>query len=244
MSGFERERPCETPRREAVTGPEHIGRIVTTLVANMRTNTTARPLMKGSDLCEREPELHGLCEQDQEVGTDVQVPDGFHIDDEANASWAVRKIVEVRAHAERVKRWAERELRRSERDEEWLLRRFGPELEAWLRAELRRRGGRRRSVALPDGTLGLRQQPPKLEIVEEPTALAWCERHLPHAMRVCVESEGMTALELARWQRQHEEDARLKRQVLREPLTRHVAESGELPDGCALRPAEDRFYVK
>jgi hypothetical protein len=229
---------------EAVDGPEHIGRILNTWVRHMNATSMNGMLMRRGEPAEPVTSPAEVPEEDQAAEAGVEVPEGFHVDDEPKASWAVRKIVEVRAHAERVKRWAERELHRSQRDEAWLMRRFGPELEAWLREELRRRGGRRRSIALPDGTLGLRQQPPKLEVVEEPVVAAWCERHLPEAVRVCVESEGAAALELARWQRRHEEDARLRRQVLREPLARHAAESGELPEGCSLRPAEDRFYVK
>ena len=200
--------------------------------------------MRGSEICEQDVRLHEDAQEHQAVLVSVEVPEGFQIDDEAKASWAVRKIVEVRAHAARGKEWAARELQRAELDEQWLLRRFGPELEAWLRAELKRRGGRRRSVALPDGTLGIRQQPARLEMVDELRLAVWCERHLPEALRVTIEAEGALALELARWHRSHRGDARLKQQVMREPLNHHVGESGELPDGAALRPAEERFYVK
>jgi hypothetical protein len=183
-------------------------------------------------------------QEHENVLVSIEVPEGFHIDDEAKASWAVRKIVETRAHAARVKEWAARELQRAELDEQWLLRRFGPELEAWLRGELKRRGGRRRSVSLPDGTLGIRQQPARLEVVDELRLAVWCERHLPQALRVTIEAEGCLALELAGWHRSRSDDARLKQQVLREPLNHHVGESGELPDGATLRAAEERFYVK
>ena len=174
----------------------------------------------------------------------AEVPEGFRIDDAAKASWAVRKILEARGYAARVKRWAEQELRRAERDERWLLARFGPELEAWLRAELARRGGRSRSVPLPGGTLGLRRQPPRVDLLDELAAAAWCERHLPEALRVMVEVEGNAARDLARWHHQHEEDARLRKQVLREPLNRYAAASGELPDGTSLVGGEERLYVK
>ncbi len=174
----------------------------------------------------------------------VEVDDAFHVVDEATASWVVRKVVECRAYAAHVRDWAERELQRAERDERWLLRRFGTELDDWLRAELRRRGGRARSVPLPAGTLGLRRQAGRLDVVDEASLVAWCERHLREALRVTVDAEGDAAAELARWARAREEDARVKNQVMREVLNRHVAEVGEVPDGVTVAGAEDRLYVK
>ncbi|HEV2294522.1 MAG TPA: hypothetical protein VGR35_11755 [Tepidisphaeraceae bacterium] len=229
--------------------PEHLGRIVLELLRQTLAGMNMeRFIMSGAELFGQgellaEDEEHdGDAEAEAEVS--VELPSGFRVDDEATASWAVRKIVEARARAARVREWAARELRRSERDEQWLLRRFGPELEGWLRAELQRRGGRRRCVALPDGTVGIRRQPARLEVVDESRVAAWCARHLPGAVRVCVEAEGTSALELAAWQRSHARDARVKQQVLRDPLARHVTASGELPDGGELRPPEDRLYVK
>src|SRR5688500_3272947 len=61
-------------------------------------------------------------------GVRSEVPERFAVRDAATASWAVRKIVETRAFARRVREWADRELRRAAADEEWLIRRFGPEL--------------------------------------------------------------------------------------------------------------------
>lgn len=174
----------------------------------------------------------------------VDVPDAFEVRDDTSAAWVTRKVIEARAHADRVRAWAAAELRRAEHEEAWLLRRFGPALEGWLRAELDRRGGRRRSVALPPGTLGLRRQPGRLEIVDEAAAGAWCLRQLPDAVRVTVEAEGAAAAELAAWQVAHAGRARLRRHLLREPLARHLAETGELPAGAALRPAADVFFIK
>ncbi|HEV7299623.1 MAG TPA: hypothetical protein VGN72_09685 [Tepidisphaeraceae bacterium] len=182
---------------------------------------------------------------EDELGVTTQFADGFCVCDEATASWVVRRIVEARAHAQRVEAWAHRELRRAERDERWLMGQFGPQLEAWLRDELRRRGGGgARSVALPAGTVGLRRRPPTLDVVDEPAARAWCERHLRDALRVTVEAEGVAAGELARWHRRFRDDARLTTRLMRQPFQRYVAETGDLPDGATLTVAEDRLYVK
>lgn len=182
--------------------------------------------------------------KDGEEHVRATIPEAFSIHDEASASWLVRKVVELRHYANRVREWADRELRSSTRDEEWLLRRFGPELETWLRAELTRRGGRRRYLALPAGTVGLRLQPPRVNVVDETLVGAWCLRNLPEAIRVTVDAEGKAGLQLAQWSAEHEESTRTMRKIMREPILRHVAESGELPDGVELLDAEDRIYVK
>src|SRR5688500_6897486 len=57
------------------------------------------------------------------------VKEGFHIHDAASANWVVRKVVEARQYAERVQAWADRELRRAKREEEFFRYRFGEQLE-------------------------------------------------------------------------------------------------------------------
>ena len=47
----------------------------------------------------------------------VIVPERFVIDDAQKASWAVRRILETRAYAARVRQWSERELSRASHDE-------------------------------------------------------------------------------------------------------------------------------
>ncbi|HEV7298055.1 MAG TPA: hypothetical protein VGN72_01730 [Tepidisphaeraceae bacterium] len=212
------------------------------IIQRRRRPATRLPVEQAAD---REDRLHrGGDDDDADPGVAAIVDDAFRVVDEATASWVVRKIVECRAYAARARDWAERELRRAERDEQWLLRRFGAELEGWLRDELGRRGGRARSVPLPAGTVGLRRQPGRLEVIDEPSLVAWCERHLREALRVTVDAEGDVAAELARWQRARQEDARVRKQVMREALNRHVAELGEVPDGVTVSSAEDRLYVK
>lgn len=196
--------------------------------------------------CEPLETLPGSVVTADELETDppVIVPERFVVDDAAKASWLVRKVVEARAHAERVRKWCEHELRRAEREESWLLRRFGAELETWARAELERRGSRRRSLDLPGGAVGFRLQPPRLGVEDEQAVLNWCRHHLPVALRVTVEASDAQGVELLRWHGQHANECRLRQQVLRDPLNRHVAQTGEVPEGAAVRPAADQFYVR
>ena len=183
-------------------------------------------------------------ELEHETTPPVIVPEQFVIDDAQKASWVVRKIVEARKYGEHVQQWCERELRRAQQEEEWLLRRFGVELESWASAELKRLGVRRRSLNLPGGIVGFRLQPARVEVVDEQAVLAWCRSHLPIALKVTVEANDQQGLELLRWHGQHADDSRLRQYVLREALNRHVHETGEVPEGAGVRPAADQFYVR
>jgi hypothetical protein len=180
----------------------------------------------------------------EDRGIAAEIENGFRVTDERTASWVVRKVVECRSYAERVRGSADQELRRAQHDEQWLLRRFGAELEGWLRQELARRGGRARSVPLPAGTVGLRRSVGRIDVVDELSVVRWCERSLPEALRVTVEAEGDAARALAVWQRARPEDARVRTQVSRDALGRHLSEHGEVPDGVAVVSPADRLYVK
>lgn len=145
------------------------------------------------------------------------VPDRFEVHDAKSANWVVRRIVESRAYAEHVKQWAELELRRAERDEQFFLTRFGPQLEAWARGEIARL--RRKSVKLPAGTLGFRTDPPRLLVADETKLIRWCRASLPDAIKV-------------------------ETHVLKSLVKDHVRHTGECPDGAEVSGGGQRFYVR
>jgi phage host-nuclease inhibitor protein Gam len=140
----------------------------------------------------------------------------FAINDAASASWVVRKIVEARARQERIKAWAAAELKAARREEEFFLRRFGPELEAWAAENLH---GQKKTLRLPDGTLGYRRKGLLLNIEDKEATLEWCRGNLPEAVRV-------------------------REDVLKTPLNEWVKETGEVPPGCEIKPGGDEFYVR
>lgn len=149
----------------------------------------------------------------------AEADQAFHVQDERTASWVVRKIVEERAHRQRVAEWAAAETRRSERREDFLHRRYGGELADWARRQLATRHGRQRSIHLPAGRIGFRLEPPRIVVADEPKLLAWCRRHLPSALRI-VES------------------------VQKAELKRHVQNTGECPGGAEIAGGGEKFYVK
>jgi phage host-nuclease inhibitor protein Gam len=147
------------------------------------------------------------------------VPAAFSVHDRDSAEWLVRKVVEAEAHMARVKEQAQREIARTQRERDFLLRRYGPDLERWTREQLEHHKGRRKSVLLLSGTVGLRTLHPRLVVDDAPAVLAWARRHCRKAV-VVVE--------------------KLSKTVLNE----HVQATGELPKGTHLQPVQDRFYIK
>ena len=149
----------------------------------------------------------------------VDVDDAFHIRDEGSANWVLRKVMECRAYRERVARWAQGETLRAERQEAFLMHRFGAELEAWTREQLAKQFGKRRSVCLPAATLGFRTEPTKLVIADERALMGWCRLHLPAAIKVTEN-------------------------VLKSEIQNHIKNTGECPDGAEVGGGQDRFFIK
>jgi len=147
------------------------------------------------------------------------VPERFSVKDESSADWLVRKVVEADAHIRRVKEQAEREIRRTERERDFLLLRFGGDLQRWVKKQLQKDKGRRKSVLFLSGTAGFRQLAAKLVVEDEPTVIKWAKKHCRKAV-VTVE--------------------RLSKTVLNE----HFESTGELGDGIRLEPVQERFYIK
>ncbi len=149
----------------------------------------------------------------------VDVDEAFHIRDEGSANWTVRKILECRAYRERVARWAQAETLRADRQEAFLMHRFGTELEAWAREQIGKQHGRRRSIALPAGVLGFRREPTKLLVVNEQALVGWCRAYLPAAVKV-TES------------------------LLRSEIQAHIKTTGECPRGAEISAGGERFYIR
>lgn len=168
----------------------------------------------------------------------------FEVTDAHSANWLVRRIVEARGYAERVQEWAAAELRRAKREEAFLLARYGHQAEQWLREELRKARGRRRSMSLPAGTMGLRSVPPRLEVVDQRQALEWCCANLPGAVMMKIEVAGSAAIQLREWAQIHCPDGRVTEGVSKLHLKDHATTTGELPDGVRLIDSPDFFYIK
>lgn len=149
----------------------------------------------------------------------AEVDERFHVRDEQSASWVVRKIIEERAHRQRVVAWSEAETRRSERREQFLMHRFGAELAEWARQQLAKQFGKQRSIHLPAGRIGFRVEPTRIVVADQPQLIKWCRQHLPSAVKV-VES------------------------VRKVELKQHIKNTGECPDGAELAGGGEKFFIK
>jgi len=148
------------------------------------------------------------------------LPPALTVRDAESANWVVRKIVEARAYAERCELWAEHEKMRARREEDFLMLRFGRELRDYARASIAEHGDRRKSVALPAGTIGFRRAGAKLVIEDEEAVLRWARKTQPNLV-VIQES------------------------ISKSGLTQYFEETGEIPPGgVRVEPEKDKFYIK
>jgi phage host-nuclease inhibitor protein Gam len=158
---------------------------------------------------------------DAEVDIEVlkTVPKAFCIEDEKSANWLVRKIMNARAYASRVKEWAEQEQRRAEREEKTLLYLFGRQIEDWARVEIEKLKGKRKSLNLPAGVVGFRQIKPCLQVDDEAAVIRWASENLPAAVTVIE-------------------------RLSRSELKQYFEKTGETPvEGVHVEPGGDRFYI-
>jgi hypothetical protein len=171
------------------------------------------------------------------------VPEAFSVQDAPSANWLVRHIVESRRYADHVRAWAALEIRRAERDEQFFLQRYGGQLEEWVRAEIGARGGNRRSIRLPAGTIGLRRERPHLLIHDTNELLGWCRTNLPDALVVEINAMGVDAAKLRQFQSENCAHARASESLSKSVLERHVRDTGECPNGAEIACGE-KFFVK
>ncbi|HWE04319.1 MAG TPA: host-nuclease inhibitor Gam family protein [Tepidisphaeraceae bacterium] len=159
---------------------------------------------------------------DAEVDIEVMklVPKRFAVEDEKSANWLVRRIIAARQYGLHVKAWAQHEQRRAEREEMTLLFLFGRQIEMWTRDEIQKLGGRRKSIALPSGTVGFRTEGVKLVVDDEDAVLVWVRTNLPAAIQI---------------------EEKLKKSV----LNQHFDATGEIPDaGVHVESPREKFSIR
>ena len=129
--------------------------------------------------------IEGTVEDAPDAGAAlIPLPDRFAVTAGRTANWVVRRVMEARAYGQAVKEWAEAEATRAQREEEVLLAHFGAGLQQVLAEEMERARGRRKSLKLPAGTIGLRAEPARLRVADEDAVIAWAKSHLPQAVRI------------------------------------------------------------
>jgi hypothetical protein len=157
---------------------------------------------------------------DAEVDVEVlrQVPKAFCIQDQNSANWLVRKVMASRQYGQDVKRWAELEMRRAEREEACLMYLFGRQIERWAREEIGKLGGRRKSISLPAGTVAFRKVNAHLVVEDEARLMAWARDNCPTAIQVTE-------------------------RLAKTPINELFTETGELPEGARLEREREVFRI-
>lgn len=171
------------------------------------------------------------------------VPAKYSVTDAASANWLVRRIVETRSYADRVRAWAAIEVRRAEREERFFIHYYGSQLEQWTRAEIETLGGRRRSICLPGGTVGFRRSRARLLICDEAELLRWCHSHLVDALTLEINATGADACKLRQWCRTNCSEARINESVSRSGLDQYFRSTGEYPQGTEIT-SQEKFFIK
>lgn len=172
-----------------------------------------------------------------------EIPQDFDVRDERSANWLVRKVVDARSYAKRVQTWAALEIRRSENDERFLIHRYGTQLEAWAREKLSTGGNRRRTIALPGGSVGFRNITMRLSVVDETVLLGWCAVNLPNAVFAEVRVTGGETARLRDWVRQNCPSAAITMGVVKSVVDDHFRRSGEFPSGTECVTGE-KFFIR
>ena len=183
-------------------------------------------------------------DESEPLGQIYTLMDGFVVHDEASANWVVRKVCEARTYVSRVDAWAATETRRTLREAQWLLDRFGPQIEVWVQAELAIRGGKRRSLKLPAGQVGFRTTPQTFRLTEEPLVAHWCRRNLPDALRYQVAARGKAACQLWAMFSKKKMDLEVKDGVSFAKVKEYIKATGELPPGIVPVDENDTFYIR
>ncbi len=161
------------------------------------------------------PNAIGIIES--QLNAEKEPPETFSVQDEASANWVLRKVVETRSYANRVKAWAEGELKRAASEEAFFLHMYGRQLEDWTRSQIGNR--RRKSLRLPAGTLGFRIAPVSLQVLNEQKLIAWCQTTLPKALKI-------------------------ETHILKQRVKEHIVSTGECPDGAEVVAGGERFYMR
>ncbi len=171
-------------------------------------------------------ETYGGYEDEQ----DPNVREGWHIESLDTADWALRRIAELQVEVEendsvlaatiaKLQARTEKLNASANRGLEFFSGRLREYAE--LNQAMLLKGGKKKSRALPSGSIGWKTVPAKLTVTDDAKALAWAEKQP-------VESELL----------------RIRTEVSKSALAAHFKGSGEVPPGCDVAPEREEFVLK
>jgi phage host-nuclease inhibitor protein Gam len=156
-----------------------------------------------------------------------QVEQGFVIDSLEKAEWAISKIVQADVQIDRFTVMAETLKARIEARLAEIVKNHHVTKDAmismlrpWAEVEIAKQG-KARSMKLLGGTVGFRQAPSRLEVMDEAAALKYF--HDRQGAQDCI---------------------RVKEEVSKTAAKKLIEQTGEIPDGCELKSGEVSFYAE
>lgn len=154
-----------------------------------------------------------------EVRENITESEGFRIENDQQAEWAMRKIIEAKAEVERWERFYTEKLMAVVQREQDTINYMTSLLMRYFDTQERRvtKSGIEK-YSLPSGTLERRPAGIKYESNEE-ELLAWCEKNLPDAIKTTRK---------ASWS----------------AVKDYIKETGEIPGGVTVGETEPSFTVK
>jgi hypothetical protein len=176
----------------------------------------------------------------------IEVRPQFAVNDLSSANWVVRKYHEAEDYLASVKDWAVKERKRAEAAMAFYKGRYGQELEQFTRSQIE--GGRRKSLALPAGQIGLRNVPVRLEVKDEEALNHWALENLALALRLELTVEPKNNDELQEYllwlSKAPQWIPDIVTTAKKSVVDTHFKATGEIPDGCDIVGGKEEFYIR
>jgi phage host-nuclease inhibitor protein Gam len=141
------------------------------------------------------------------------------IENEKDVAWYIGIVSSIDDAVQKVRDQAEKMVKRLEARRKKYVHKYEVPVQDWVKAHL---DGKNKSIHFLTGTAGFRATPRKIKVRDEGAAVAWCETHLPKAIKVIPATK----------------------KVKHEHIEKHNKATGEIPPGCDWVGGDDKFYIK
>lgn len=121
---------------------------------------------------------------EQKPANTVPIRDAFHVTDEKSANWYLRKLATLDNEKARILAQTEKMIAELDSDRDGLKFLYEGELQEFVRQELARKGGRKKTLNLLQGTCAFRSVPASVKVADPNAALEYARaNNLP-----CIET--------------------------------------------------------
>ncbi len=103
--------------------------------------------------------------------------EGFHITDEKSANWYLRKLANIEAEKQRIQAQTAKMIAELDADASGLKFLYEGELQEFVRAELTRKGGKKKTLHLLQATCAFRSVPASVRVADLNAALQYAKEN-------------------------------------------------------------------